>query len=389
MKTTTLAICTPQIGSLSETFIRQHVQDLLPGRTVVVTGTTDKPHGGHWMADCPMLVLDQPRPTFLQRVYRAILRELRGPIKREIDFSAVANFLKKHHVQVLMGEYLDQALPYLELAQELGIRFFGRALGYDVSERLQFPEWREAYLRYNESGGIISVSHFHRERLLQIGLHPEKVRVVPCGVKIPHTNFPKKPDVTIRCLAVGRMVPTKAPLITIDTFRRVLGEGNLHLDFIGTGELLGAAQEFVQRFNLDNEVWLHGGQPHEVVLQFVRQADIFLQHSITDPENGAEEGLPVIILTAMAYGVPVISTRHAGIPEAVIDGVTGYLVDEGDTQGMADRLHTLIHDPDLRQKMGQAGWQRARELFSWEKERHDLLQILGLESPARPSISGT
>lgn len=85
--------------------------------------------------------------------------------------------------------------------------------------------------------------------------------------------------------------------------------------------------------------------------------------------------------------LPPISTRHAGIPEAVRDGSTGYLVDEGDTVAMADRLAMLARDSDLRWKMGEAGWRRAKELFSWERERVELLRILGLPHQNSPDLS--
>jgi glycosyltransferase involved in cell wall biosynthesis len=110
----------------------------------------------------------------------------------------------------------------------------------------------------------------------------------------------------------------------------------------------------------------------------MRDADMFLQHSITDPATGDEEGLPVAVLEAMANALPVVATRHAGIPEAVLEGATGYLVDEGDTASMADRIVALARDADRRRNMGRAGWQRAGENFSREKERAALLNILGL-----------
>lgn len=125
-------------------------------------------------------------------------------------------------------------------------------------------------------------------------------------------------------------------------------------------------------------VTLHGAQPHDVVQRLMHDADIFLQHSVTDPKTGDEEGLPVSVLEAMAESLPVVSTRHAGIPEAVEEGVTGYLVDEGDSKAMAERLRALCQEPGQRHAMGHAGWQKAKKLFSWEKERADLLHILDL-----------
>lgn len=127
---------------------------------------------------------------------------------------------------------------------------------------------------------------------------------------------------------------------------------------------------------------LHGGQPNEVVQQLMSKADIFLQHSMTDPESGNEEGLPVAILEAMANSLPVVSTRHAGIPEAVLDGFTGYLVDEGDTLEMGERIVMLALDPHLRQRMGEDGWRRVKDNFSWENEQRQLLKILGLKKIA-------
>ena len=123
---------------------------------------------------------------------------------------------------------------------------------------------------------------------------------------------------------------------------------------------------------------LHGHQQNEEVQKLMREVDLFLQHSMSDPETGDEGGLPVAVLEAMANSLRVVSIRHAGIPEAVQDGTSGYLVDEGDSLGMGECLLALVRDPDLRWRMGEAGWRRAKEHFSWEEERTDLLRILGI-----------
>ena len=134
-----------------------------------------------------------------------------------------------------------------------------------------------------------------------------------------------------------------------------------------------------QQHNLASKITLHGEQPHSRVLGLMQRADIFLQHSIVDPETGDEEGLPVAILEAMANAVPVISTRHAGIPEAVVEGTTGYLVDEMDWRSMASFIVGLALNPKHRVQLGKAGWRRANTLYSWERERTELLALLGLD----------
>jgi len=373
-----LAIFSPAVGDGSESFIRQHIQHLLPQGTIAVTGTVDGPFAGYWNVTCPLLVLDRIQQVGLRgQIIRAIARKLGW---RHVDqFAIVKRFLQKHQVQVVMGEWLDWSLPWLRIAQELGIRFFGHAHGYDLSMRLRSPKWRAEYVRYNRASGVITVSQASRDRLLELGLEPMKVHVVPCGVDVPRQPFRRVEQDIIRCVAVGRMVAKKAPILTLDAFRRAAEScPALRLDYIGEGQLLSAVHQFVRAFDLSDRVTLHGGQCNEFVQELMMKADVFLQHSMTDPETGDEEGLPVAILEAMANSLPVVSTRHAGIPEAVLDGVTGYLVEEGDSGGMADRIITLAGNPDLRCCMGEAGWNRAKAYFSWEKEKAELLSILGL-----------
>jgi colanic acid/amylovoran biosynthesis glycosyltransferase len=359
-----LAIFAPSIGGLSETFIRRHMEDLLPGNTVVITDTVDGPDAGHWRVDCPVLLLDRIHDG----EYIATLK----------------GFLTEHHVQVLMGEYLNESLPWLEVAQDLGIRFFAHAHGYDVSRMLRHPRWRAEYLKYDQADGIITMSQVSRSRLIDLGLDAAKIHLIPYGVDVPSEPLKRAQHEIVRCLAVGRMVAKKAPILTLDAFRRAAEVcPKIMLDYIGGGNLLPAARQFIHAFKLEDRVTLHGGQPAEVVDQLMREADIFLQHSMTDPETGDEEGLPVAILEAMAHSLPVVSTRHAGIPEAVQDGLTGYLVEEGDSAGMAESLCTLAYDPELRRHLGEAGWRRARGNFSWHRERTELLRVLGLDKTTK------
>jgi len=85
----------------------------------------------------------------------------------------------------------------------------------------------------------------------------------------------------------------------------------------------------------------------------------------------------VAILEAMAHALPVVATRHAGIPESVQETKTGLLVDESDIVSMAEHIVTLARDEALRRSMKLAGWQIARENFTWEREREELLKVLG------------
>lgn len=372
-----LAIVTQEHGVATQTFIRRHIDDLLPGGTVVISRRASRDQRGTQSSTVPVLELDRVRLPLVRRAARAIAEQV-GLRVDDQHVSHARRFLWQHGVEVIIGEHLDTSLPWLNVARELGLRFFAHAHGYDVSMRLDDPKWRTAYLRYNDADGVITMSRASRDRLVSVGLDPSRVHVIPYGVEVPEEPVARAERQGIRCLAVGRMVPKKGPVLTLDAFRRaVSARPNLHLDFVGAGPLLPAAQQFVRCFSMESCVTLHGARSNHDVRQMMREADIFIQHSIT-ASDGNQEGLPVAILEAMANGLPVVSTRHAGIPEAVTDGVSGYLVDEGDSVAMADRIIALAGDPGMRKAMGEAGWRAAAANYAWDQERARLRELLGV-----------
>jgi colanic acid/amylovoran biosynthesis glycosyltransferase len=376
MAETPLAVLLPAVGALSESFLRRHVVELCPGKVVAVASFELE----HWRAQCPTLILDQ-KVGVLQQVRSRVRGRLGlpdGHISRS-QRGAARNFLEEHNVRVILAEYLDHAVKWLPLAREMGIGFFAHGHGIDVSARLRESYWRKRYLELNASNGIITMSQASKRRLASHGINPSKLHVIPCGIDVPEMPNRRIASPQVRCIAVGRMVAKKAPLLTLEAFRRARMQFNdVSLDFIGSGPLLAAATQFVREHDLSEVVRLHGDQPPEVVHDLMRRADIFLQHSITDPLTGDEEGLPVAILEAMSHALPVIATQHAGIPEAIEDGESGFLVPEGDVEAMAARISRLVQSDDHRARLGIKAWETALAKFSWERERSQLLELLQL-----------
>ena len=368
---TPLCVFAPQVGTISETFIRRHVKDLFPGGTVTITCQVGDPELSGWSVDGPMLVLDHIEPVRFTRET--------GWQFASSHLDAIKGYLQENRVQVVLGEYLDVCLPLLEIALELDIPFWSHAHGYDISMRLRDPGMKDKYLSYSDGAGVIVGCEWARERLIRLGLPAQKLYVAACGVDVPKQPVIRSYMGHIQCLAVGRFVSKKAPLFTLAAIRKALEVcPNLRLDFIGSGDLIPAAQEYIRKFDLAENVTLCGSRSHSLVKRYMRSADIFVQHSITDPVTGDQEMMPVGILEAMAYNLPVVATRHAGIPEAVKEGITGYLVNEGNTIGMAEHIVRLAHDGELRDRMGYAGRTRIVERFSWGDERLALLDLLGL-----------
>ena len=277
------------------------------------------------MPPCPVLYLDR---WALRPPMRAARRM--GVSEAGLRDRTVARFLRRHGVTAVLGEYLDQFVDFVPLLDRLGLPYVVQGHGIDLSAALRSSVMAARYLSYKSARAVLTRCEFHRQRLLKLGMPAERVQVNPGGVDVPETPPERKAEAAKRFLAVGRMVPKKGPIYLLEAFRlAAASDPDISLDYIGDGSLFSGAVQFVDACGLGARVRLHGAAPEETKLRLFRACGVFVQHSITDPDSGDEEGLPAAIQEAMANGMAVISTRHAGIPEAVEDGVTGALVEEG------------------------------------------------------------
>ncbi|MEN6290582.1 MAG: glycosyltransferase family 4 protein, partial [Methanobacterium sp.] len=110
------------------------------------------------------------------------------------------------------------------------------------------------------------------------------------------------------------------------------------------------------------------------LLTLYNSSDIFVLPSVVDSQ-GNTEGLGVVLLEAMACGIPVIGSDIGGIPDIIQDGVTGLLAPEKDVNGLSRSITTLIEDEDLRERIAFRGYDKVREKFSWEKVAENYLSI--------------
>lgn len=378
-----LAIFLPQLGTVSETFIRRHVQDLMPDQTVVVAQRSSHPMGGRWTPSCPVLFLDrwelQPSVRVLRRLGLLFVWARRR---------VIANYLRRYRVDVALGEYLDHFIDYVPVLDWLGIPYVVQGHGIDLSAALRRPGMAQRYAAYCGARAILTRCEFHRQRLIALGLPAEKVAVNPGGVDIVEQPIMRGADAGRRFLAIGRMTAKKGPIYLLEAFRRCAEQlPDVTLDCIGDGEMLTAVRQFVDASGLSARVRLHGAAADDVKDELLMSCGVFVQHSVTDPDTGDEEGLPASIQEAMAHGLAVVSTRHSGIAEAVEHGVSGFLVGEGDVADMADAMTRLAQGNDWRQ-FGVKGREKARSLYSWPAERARLLHHLA-PGQASPSLVAT
>jgi glycosyltransferase involved in cell wall biosynthesis len=184
---------------------------------------------------------------------------------------------------------------------------------------------------------------------------------------LTETKIASPPGAPVSILSVGRLVPFKGFEILIDACAELeRSKVGFRCEIAGDGPLREKLANRIAELNLENQVWLCGSLSQGEVYEKFQRCDLFALASVID-EKGASDVFPTVILEAMKCGKPVVSTRVAGIPEAVVDNSTGLLVSPGNPADLAIALEKLIRDPGLREKMGAAGRVRISSNFGIQK----------------------
>ena len=177
-------------------------------------------------------------------------------------------------------------------------------------------------------------------------------------------------------VAVGRLIPKKGFADLIRACRLLMERGkSFRCEIIGEGPLEEELHQQIAQLGLQGCVELPGAKPQHEIRKYFAAASAFVLPSVIDPDGGMDN-LPTVIMEAMAAGLPVISTAVGGIPEMVIQSETGFLVPPGDVAALAGAIERLFNEIGLPRRLGERGFQRAKELFSIEKNVRSLLALI-------------
>jgi len=177
-------------------------------------------------------------------------------------------------------------------------------------------------------------------------------------------------------VAIGRLIEKKGFGDLIRACRALKERGTaFRCEIIGEGPLAEALSHEIEQLGLGRDVKLLGAKPQHEIRQHLAEATLFVLPSVQDPSGGMDN-LPTVIMEAMATGLPVVSTPIGGIPEMVVENETGLLVPPGNSDVLAAALKTLLVDPALARRLGEAGRTRAEELFSIEKNARQLVDLI-------------
>lgn len=231
---------------------------------------------------------------------------------------------------------------------------------------------------FREGDLFLPVCDFLKYRLIQEGCDAKKIVVHYSGIechKFKYSKKHRKPNDITKVLTIARLVEKKGVAFAIEAVARLLSRGeNIEYCIVGDGVLRGHLRQLIESMGIEQHVKLLGWKTHEEVQVLLAESHVLVAPSLTS-ESGDQEGIPNAIKEAMATGLPVISTRHSGIPELVTDGVSGLLVLERDAASLADALSYLINHPEVCEEMGQAGRRQVEQKFDANPLSKELEQL--------------
>ena len=218
---------------------------------------------------------------------------------------------------------------------------------------------------------VACISEFCRSQAMSFSAsdHWDKLHIVHCGIQPGRYDAAQPGTSGNRLLFVGRLAAVKGLPVLFTALRaQIEKHPDCQLVLIGDGPERAALEQMVTRMGLQDHVTFAGYKSQDEVAQALGETDIFVLPSFA-------EGVPVVLMEAMAARVPVITTQIAGIPELVENAVSGLLVPPGASGPLADAIDRLLSDPPLRTKMGQAGRKRVLQEFVTDTEAQKLARL--------------
>lgn len=353
----------------TETFIRSHIDHIAGGyEGFMHLANWNTPQLGH-------------RPLWKTDVFSGLFRKLwikTGHDRTQLHAKAFASALKKSKASAVLAEFGYSGVAALELCHKLHIPLVVHFHGTDVNRKSVVEKYLSDYKRlFSYAARLVAVSEHMKTILVEMTADPEKISVIPCGALLPpKCALDMRPDGEYNIISVTRMADVKAPHLTILAYHKYLskgGEGHLHM--VGDGPLLPSCLSLTRGLGIADNVTFHGGVQHEKVLEMLGRSFMYVQHSVV-AADGDCEGMPVSIMEAAGYGLPIVATSHGGIPELIEHAQNGYLVEEYDMDGMAHYMYELWRNTDKAMMMGRNARIKAEAEYDVKRQSEKLKKLI-------------
>jgi colanic acid/amylovoran biosynthesis glycosyltransferase len=278
-------------------------------------------------------------------------------------------------------------LPFLRRRQVPAVVSFH---GADVQVNVNSPAARRLFQDlFALCSLVLARSESLSSALLELGCSPDKLRIQRAGIPLETFRYfarQRPADESWRLLQACRLVEKKGLELTLRAFAAFWKRyPNASLTIAGDGPLRGSLEKLAADLGTGSRVRFAGFIDQSTLLTLYQNSHLFLHPSEQTPD-GNREGVPNSLLEAMATGLPCISTRHGGIPEAVVHLESGVLVPESDLAGIENWLDRLAADDRLRDSLGKRAAQTIKDKFDLTTQIEKLEEIyLSLRQPSTPT----
>lgn len=362
MNKPTILIYRDQILAPSETFIKSQAEQM-------------KKFDVCFMGSRKVTGLEVNQELYLVNQQNNIPGKIKEGIFKLSGYSfGLTKRLKEKNIKLVHAHFATNGVFALPVARSLDIPLIVTFHGYDITTKEEMMEYNFSNKLYlhrkkelQEKGTLfVAVSQFIKKQMIEKG-YPEK-KIIQHYIGVDTDYFTKDPAISRKpmVLFVGRLVENKGAEYLIRAMNQVQKlMPEVELVIVGDGPLRGKLEGLAQ--TLLTSYRFLGTQPREVIRSLLNEAKIFSVPSITI-ENGNSEGFGMVFAEANAMGVPVVSFKTGGIPEAVAHGETGLLAEKKDANRLAEYIKQLLIDNNMWEAFSKQGERRVRELFNLKKQ---------------------
>jgi colanic acid/amylovoran biosynthesis glycosyltransferase len=327
------------------------------------------------LASCVSLFLHSPA-GFLKMTMHALTLCFRGPKNpvKALGYLAEAiillAWLRKKQITHIHEHFANPTAFVAMLCKRYGGISYSLSIhGPDVFSQVDSTMLAD---KVKEATFIRCISNYCKSQIMLITPHHlwKQHHIVRCGVDTDIFHARTPPENTVpQILCVGRLCPAKGQHILIEACGKLREQGvSFAMRFVGDGPERTSLEDLSQELGLEEFIHFTGVLGQDEVKKEYEKADFFVLPSFA-------EGVPVVLMEAMAMTIPVISTRITGIPELIDHGTDGLLATPGDVDDLASQLHLLLEDRAFGERLGAAGRNKVSEKYSQEKNNAELAEI--------------
>ncbi len=287
-------------------------------------------------------------------------------------------FIKRHNIHTLHAHHIQLGMLLMPFKKKTKLPLITSVRGRDATLADQPVGYMDGAKKLFEEGDLfLPVCEYLAERIVDWGCPPEKIKVLYGGVDLEQFSF-RPPDInrdTKNILSMGRLVDKKGHDVLMKAFKKIKEHfPDATLTIIGSGVLEDELRKLAEELNLGKSFQLLNKIPKAIVQEKMQQADLFVAAS-KEAANGDVEGIPNTVKEAMATGLPVISTTHAGIPELVTNNKDGILVKEDNVDELAEAIEFMLLNRPLWESYALNGRDKVERFFSQQKQLEEQARI--------------